>query len=219
MQDIIGASRLDATNRLIRQHSDPDSIVLEIGSNEASFRSFHQSNSWTTVDKYGQPDVAADLDGANVHLPFEDGSIDLVICTEVLEHLRAGSALVNEMSRVLSKQGTSIISVPNICSLKSRVKVTLGLMPNLAASGDCGIPLGGTGTLVDGTWVGGHVVDFNLPRLRAYLERGSLTISKAHKVAIEVPYGKSRDVVTLPAWMYPVTFCDFLLVTARPSDG
>ena len=152
-----------------------------------------------------------------LELPFESASTDVVICTEVLEHLRMGSALVADMARILKPSGTAVVSVPNICSLKSRLKVAVGKMPNLAASGDCGIPLGGTGALVDGIWVGGHVVDFNLARFDAYLNRGGLEIASRHKVPIEIPIGSQQRALTLPAWMFPVTLCDFLLVAARPK--
>lgn len=216
MLENVPPSRFHATNDLIGRYTRPDAVVVEIGSSDASFRQFHAHGRWTTVDKYGAPDVHADLDGAGVRMPFDDASTDLVICTEVLEHLRMGSALVADMRRILKESGTAVISVPNIVSLKSRLKVAAGRMPNLAASGDCGIPLGGTGALVDGAWVGGHVVDFNLARLDAYLRRGGLAITRRHKVPIEVPLGSSGRSLTLPAWMSPVTMGDFLLVAAQP---
>ena len=216
MLENVPASRFRATDDLIGQYAGPGVGVVEIGASDASFREFHEFGQWTTVDKYGDPDVHSDLDGVAIRLPFDDASMDLVICTEVLEHLRMGSALVAEIARLLKPTGTAVISVPNICSLKSRLKVAVGKMPNLAASGDCGIPLGGTGALVDGVWTGGHVVDFSLARLEAYLGRGGLEIKGRHKIPIEIPFASGRRQVTLPAWLFPVTLCDFLLVTAKP---
>lgn len=210
----IGKCRYWATNNLIAAHIDASSRVIEIGSNDGSFRCEHRTSHWTTVDKFGDPDVNIDLDGPNVALPFEDRSIDLVICTEVLEHLRMGSPLVAEFGRVLKTTGVLIASVPNICSLKSRMKVLCGQLPNMAASGDSGHPLGGTGVLVDGRWVAGHVVDFNLARLRGYLFRGGLDIFLTNRIPAELILG--RISLTFPGWLLPPTLGDFLLVAAKP---
>ena len=219
MEDIVGRSRLEVTRNLIDLHCTADSVIVEIGSNDASFRQFHNYSIWTTVDKYGSPDVQVDLDCETVRLPFDNDSVNVVVCTEVLEHLRMGAALVAEISRILRRDGVAVISVPNICSLKSRIKVALGKMPNMAASGDCGVPLGGTGMLVGEAWVGGHLVDFNAARLCNYLQRGGLDVTSYEKIPIEIPTGPGREPITLPAWLFPATFCDFVLVTASPSES
>jgi SAM-dependent methyltransferase len=52
---------------------------------------------------------AADLE----ELPFEDGSFDLVVCFEVLEHLENPEAGLDELARVLAKDGLLAISSPN----------------------------------------------------------------------------------------------------------
>jgi SAM-dependent methyltransferase len=46
-------------------------------------------------------------------LPGADGSVDLVVCLEVLEHIRGQARLVAEARRVLSPDGVALISVPN----------------------------------------------------------------------------------------------------------
>ena len=45
-------------------------------------------------------------------IPFEDGSIDHVLCTEVLEHCPDPALLVEEMHRVLRPGGTGVVTVP-----------------------------------------------------------------------------------------------------------
>jgi SAM-dependent methyltransferase len=218
MTEVISKFRLDATNELIRKHLGDDSIVVEVGSNDASLCEYHSSKSWKTVDKYGQPDIRMDLDTRDCNLPFESGSIDVVICTEVLEHFRMGSPLVLEFSRVLKSDGVAIISVPNICSLSSRFRLLTGRIPTMAASGDCGPLMGGTGVLENGNWVGGHVSDFNHERLETYLRRGQLDVVDVGKVSIELPKYLSlkRAPIGLPRWCLPVTFSDFVLVAATP---
>jgi len=53
------------------------------------------------------------LASANVlDLPFKDKSVDLVICSEVLEHISAYRAAIREIIRVLRPGGNLAVSVP-----------------------------------------------------------------------------------------------------------
>jgi len=67
---------------------------------------------------------------ANVtRLPFRDGSLDLIFCTEVLEHLERPEEAVGELARVLAPGGRLVVSVPNdrwIVAIKTMLK-RLGL--------------------------------------------------------------------------------------------
>jgi SAM-dependent methyltransferase len=58
---------------------------------------------------YDNP-AAIQFDGE--HLPFESGSVDGFICTEVLEHLPYPEGLVSEMHRVLRIGGRGLVTVP-----------------------------------------------------------------------------------------------------------
>jgi len=46
-------------------------------------------------------------------LPVDDGAFDCVFCLELLEHLTAPVALVEEMRRVLAPGGRAVVSVPS----------------------------------------------------------------------------------------------------------
>jgi SAM-dependent methyltransferase len=51
--------------------------------------------------------------GADIYcLPFGDGVFDLVICSEVLEHIPDHHAAVSEVVRVLKQGGNLVVSVP-----------------------------------------------------------------------------------------------------------
>jgi SAM-dependent methyltransferase len=53
-----------------------------------------------------------DAIGSVTQLPFEDASIDWVLCTEVIEHVEDDSAAAVELGRVLKPGGYALISVP-----------------------------------------------------------------------------------------------------------
>lgn len=61
------------------------------------------------------------------NLPFQDGAFDTVIMLDVLEHLYAPEALLQEAARVSKKY--IIISVPNFNSLPARLQVLFGNVP------------------------------------------------------------------------------------------
>jgi SAM-dependent methyltransferase len=58
---------------------------------------------------YGKTNVIR-FDGQ--HIPFPDCSIDFIICTEVLEHVKNPKLLVDETYRVLKPGGSGIFTVP-----------------------------------------------------------------------------------------------------------
>jgi SAM-dependent methyltransferase len=208
--------RFIETAKIINERITEKSKIIEIGANDASFRNFLKQDlnkNWLTVDKFGSPDIVTDINGKNAHLPFPDNSIDIIICTEVLEHLILGSYIVKEISRVLNANGSAIISVPNIVSLKSRVRVLFGKLPGNAASGDCGVPMDGTGCLVEGDWVGGHVVDFDADRLFRYLDRGDLAIKHHHKLSLPIRF-KKKLLFSVNSLIFPKSLSDFVLVEA-----
>jgi SAM-dependent methyltransferase len=50
--------------------------------------------------------------GNALHLPFADGCFDLVVCAEVIEHVRADGRVLAEIARVLRPGGDVAVSVP-----------------------------------------------------------------------------------------------------------
>lgn len=69
----------------------------------------------------------ADLEGDP--FPFENDFFDVVVSFEVLEHLRDPSLYLTEISRVLKKDGISLVSFPNLTSFGSRIRMMLGRKP------------------------------------------------------------------------------------------
>jgi SAM-dependent methyltransferase len=61
-------------------------------------------------------------------LPYPDQSFDLVVLTEVIEHLENHRAALTEMARVLRPGGHLILTTPNIMRLDSRLGFMLSGM-------------------------------------------------------------------------------------------
>lgn len=54
-------------------------------------------------------------------LPIESDNFEQVLCLDVIEHLKDANAAIKEMSRVLIKGGSLILSVPNELFLKKSI--------------------------------------------------------------------------------------------------
>lgn len=71
----------------------------------------------------------ARVDLESGRLPWQDESVDVVVCNQVLEHLKDIWLPMTEMHRVLRRGGHAILSVPNLASLHNRLLLGLGRQP------------------------------------------------------------------------------------------
>jgi SAM-dependent methyltransferase len=62
-------------------------------------------------------------------LPLADGSADLIIANQVLEHTKEIFWIFHEVSRSLKIGGHFLFGVPNICSLHNRLLLLFGRQP------------------------------------------------------------------------------------------
>ena len=60
------------------------------------------------TEKYGDIDIASDI----LSIPAEDGFFDVILCTEVLEHVPEPIKAIKEMVRLLKKGGKILITAP-----------------------------------------------------------------------------------------------------------
>ena len=66
-------------------------------------------------------------------IPLEDASFDLVVCSEVLEHLFNPGHVMGEISRLLGNDGSGVVTVPNFSFWRFRLQSLIGKVPNVIA--------------------------------------------------------------------------------------
>lgn len=98
----------------------PGARVLDAGAGEAPYRPLFGHCDYVTQDWAASPhpgarsaDIVADL----AALPLPDGDIDLVVCTEVLEHIAEPGRALEEVARVLRPGGRLLMTVPFVVEL------------------------------------------------------------------------------------------------------
>jgi 2-polyprenyl-3-methyl-5-hydroxy-6-metoxy-1,4-benzoquinol methylase len=65
------------------------------------------------------------LDLDDPRFPLADGSIDLALAVEVLEHIENVGAFLAEIRRVLSPKGRLLLTTPNVHSVEARLRLLL----------------------------------------------------------------------------------------------
>jgi SAM-dependent methyltransferase len=169
--EVFKSDRIKVTEKIISKLDVTN--ILEIGAGDYSFKYLKNAkeSQWTTVDFAMPCDIFCDLNSDSLVLPFEESLFDLVICTEMFEHLLWPQQLLKEVKRILRENGLILVSVPNITSLTYRIAWLLNHIPSCAASGNLPIELGSTAYKDDsGRLMGGHVIDFNLKRIIKLIE-------------------------------------------------
>jgi SAM-dependent methyltransferase len=128
MQEWLKASPLFNFNQVLRDQwvrAQAESLpagsrVLDVGAGSASYREFFKHCRYFTQD-FAQLDPGQLLHGAYAKvdyvsdaasIPVESGSFDVVLCTEVLEHVPEPINVAREISRVLRPGGKLILTAP-----------------------------------------------------------------------------------------------------------
>lgn len=118
----------------------------------------------------GEAPPSASLDCVNasaLELPFADGSFDVVIASEVLEHIVQDEVALNEITRITRSGGTIVATVPR----RWPERICWALSDEYH------------------TEAGGHVRIYKKPDLVAKLQRQGLSLRGSHHAhALHVPY-------------------------------
>jgi SAM-dependent methyltransferase len=81
-----------------------------------------------TARRHGIEVASADLERAA--FPWHDGSVDLIIANQIIEHTKEIFWIFSECSRVLKPGGAVIVGVPNLASFHNRLLLLFGDQPS-----------------------------------------------------------------------------------------
>ena len=126
---------------LVRKYKVDGSALLEIGANHGTqtVRYYEEFNNPQRLVGYDWHDFLDDSVRGKINLsiinieyekfPDADSSFDVVVCNQVLEHIKNIYTPLSEMWRVLKNDGLLILSVPNLACWHNCGLLMLGQQP------------------------------------------------------------------------------------------
>lgn len=132
--------------QLLLNHGIEGRRCLDVGPGTGRWLQYlkdHNAEQLSAVDLSEEALSRADEIGASCEkidverdpLPFESNSFDITLSFMLLEHLKSPELFVRETIRVTRPSGLLLMTIPNIASFQSRIRLLLGYLP-LAVSQD-----------------------------------------------------------------------------------
>lgn len=120
-------------------------------------------------------------------LPFKNNEFDLVIFGEVIEHIPDPDSVLQDINRVLKKNGKLIVSTPNLVSWANRLLILSGTQP-LYTETSSTINLGRRFKILgQGGKVQGHLKVFTHLSLTEILQLTGYKVIKKHGTSLTFP--------------------------------
>lgn len=120
---------------------DPAQTVLDYGCGGSPYRSLFPQRTYHRTDLPGTPGLDHVMDDAG-RVDAPDASYELVLCTQVLEHVRHPGAVLRECLRLLKPGGRLVVSTHGLfeehgCPADFRRWTADGLVAELEDAGAC----------------------------------------------------------------------------------
>ncbi len=137
-----------------------------------------------------------DLD--NERPPYDEASFDLVLFTEVLEHVFAPpSEVLNGIRRIMRPGGRLILSVPNFAALHKRIRLLLGQSP-----------LPHPDEQMKKGWIHGHghLHEYTMAEIVSIVERVGFRVASRRHLRPRALHTLRRDSRPLPSRLVRATY-------------
>ena len=133
-------------------------------------------------------------------LPFPEGTFDVVVAGEVIEHVFDTDRFLIDIKRVLKEHGCLILTTPNLASLGRRILLLLGISPLVETS------LGDNAA--------GHIRYFTKSSLFSLLEKHGFKVENFFSDVVNFNNrGTMRSIALARVWP---SFGASLIVKAKP---
>ena len=131
-------------------------------------------------------DIPCDPVDVEDGLPYDDASFDVVLAVEIVEHVLNPGRFFGECARVLRPGGRLVMTVPNIVSLRSRIRFLFTGFPHTFFPIDS-LPEDGMA----------HLAALSSDQIRHIARRNGLTLDLS---SVDRRQGRSR----IWLWLYPL---------------
>ena len=177
-----------------------DKIVSDLGASKITITKGMKMKKVLTLDALDDSGMGIKCDLNEERIPLPDNSIDLIIAGELIEHIQNTLFFLESCRKVLKEGSILVLSTPNICCFKDRIRMLFGELPNNCAKcskeGDDKYST--------------HVRDFNLKELKTILNKAGFKIEKVNTNGII-----SQSKLLFPLALTPVTFGEGFIIRCR----
>ena len=124
--------QVNSIDKLVMQYTDKASTIVDLGAGSGALAHALLDVGYTDLHLV---DIEKNfyLDGASGHdfyevdlnfqpLEFKDDFADFIVLNSVIEHLENSYFVVREASRILKPGGMLLVTMPNVFSLRSKIK-------------------------------------------------------------------------------------------------
>jgi len=94
--------------------------VADVGAGDAPFRELFAHTSYATLDwsqSVHEGALSSDIVASADSIPVRDGAFDVVLLTQVLEHVPEPAGVLSELHRILGEGGVLYLTVPLVWEL------------------------------------------------------------------------------------------------------
>ncbi|MCE5271155.1 class I SAM-dependent methyltransferase [bacterium] len=130
--EAVKLSRIERRVLALLEGLPPGGRALELAPGRGALSRALSARGWNVTALDFHPENFGPRDGAHIlrgdldrPLPFREGSFDLLVCCEGIEHLEHQYAFARELARVLRPGGRLALTTPNICNAASRLRFVL----------------------------------------------------------------------------------------------
>lgn len=115
--------------KMLTRLKPANKTVLDIGSGTGEFLAALKKNGWKTMGlepnekarKYATQQYSLRTEDTALIIEEEDHSWDVITMWHVLEHVHRLNEMVSQLKRILKKNGTLVIAVPNVTSFDASI--------------------------------------------------------------------------------------------------
>ncbi len=186
----------------LRHYVTQSALVADIGCGGQPMREQIEAlgGKYTGIDVEQNQQNTVDIIATITDVPLPDSSVDVILCTEVLEHVSDTYGAFAELARLLKPGGYIILTTPFHYPLHHEPNDFVRLTPyqirqcahlshlQVVSVETFGNELESIATILDGMWAGLRISGYNLP-LRALRESSRLLVNSAVLIAETVVGG------------------------------
>ena len=171
--------------------------ILDIGCADGSFAKFLKQQGYDAygtdisekaINKAAKFGIKAKWCDIEQGINFSDNFFDIVIASEIIEHLYDTDYFLQELKRVTKDNGYLFLSTPNLASLKNRIRLLFGKYPQYSE-------------FRLGPDQAGHIRNYTVNTLKSQLEKNNWQIIKITSPNFICPMAKN-----IPIFLKKIAF-------------